>query len=155
MKRWPIVAGAVGVIAIAAIAYFFFAHRGPKLTEKDSIVIADFTNTTGDSVFDGALRQGLASQLAQSPFLNILSDQQIQKTLGYMSQPATARLTNDLARQVCQRTQSAAVLDGSIAQIGTTYSLVLNAVNCATGETLATAQTEAPDKNQVLARWAR
>jgi tetratricopeptide (TPR) repeat protein len=149
-RRWVIVGGTVVAVLIAAGAYFFFAHRGPKLTEKDSIVIAEFTNTTGDPVFDGALRQGLASQLAQSPFLNILSDQQIQKTLGYMSQPATARLTNDLARQVCQRTQSAAVLDGSIAQIGTTYSLVLNAMNCATGETLATAQTEAPDKNQVL-----
>jgi serine/threonine protein kinase/predicted Zn-dependent protease len=149
-RRWVIVGGAVVAVLIAAGAYFFFAHRGPKLTEKDSIVIAEFTNTTGDPVFDGALRQGLASQLAQSPFLNILSDQQIQKTLGYMSQPATARLTNDLARQVCQRTQSAAVLDGSIAQIGTTYSLVLNAVNCATGETLATAQAESPDKNQVL-----
>ena len=150
MKRWPIIAGTIAAVILVVAAIFFFAHRGPKLTEKDSIVIADFTNTTGDSVFDGALRQGLASQLAQSPFLNILSDQQIQKTLGYMSQPATARLTNDLARQVCQRTQSAAVLDGSIAQIGTTYSLVLNAVNCATGETLATAQAEAPDKNQVL-----
>ncbi|MFZ0037781.1 MAG: protein kinase, partial [Candidatus Acidiferrales bacterium] len=149
-RRWVIVGGAVVAALIAAGAYFFFAHRGPKLTEKDSIVLAEFTNTTGDPVFDGALRQGLASQLAQSPFLNILSDQQIQKTLGYMSQPATARLTNDLARQVCQRTQSAAVLDGSIAQIGTTYSLVLNALNCATGETLATAQAEAPDKNQVL-----
>ncbi len=149
-RRWVIVGGAVVAVLIAAGAYFFFAHRGPKLTEKDSIVLAEFTNTTGDPVFDGALRQGLASQLAQSPFLNILSDQQIQKTLGYMSQPATARLTNDLARQVCQRTQSAAVLDGSIAQIGTTYSLVLNALNCATGETLATAQAEAPDKNQVL-----
>jgi len=149
-KRWPLIAGAIGVIAIAAIAYFFFKHRGPKLTEKDSIVIAEFTNTTGDPVFDGALRQGLASQLAQSPFLNILSDQQVQKTLGYMSQPATARLTNDLARQVCQRTQSAAVLNGSIAQIGSTYSLVLNAVNCSSGETLATASADVPDKNQVL-----
>ena len=149
-KRWPLIAGAAAIVIIAVAGYLFFAHRGPKLTEKDSIVIADFTNTTGDSVFDGALRQGLASQLAQSPFLNILSDQQVQKTLGYMSQPATARLTNDLARQVCQRTQSAAVLDGSIAQIGSTYSLVLNAVNCATGDTLATSQAEAADKNQVL-----
>jgi tetratricopeptide (TPR) repeat protein len=149
-RRWVIIGGVVAAVLIAAGAYFFFAHRAPKLTEKDSIVLSEFTNTTGDPVFDGALRQGLASQLAQSPYLNILSDQQIQKTLGYMSQPATARLTNDLARQVCQRTQSAAVLDGSIAQIGATYSLVLNAVNCTTGETLATAQAEAADKNQVL-----
>jgi len=149
-RRWPVLAGAVLAAALAMSAYFYFAHRTPKLTEKDSVVLAEFTNTTGDPVFDGALRQGLASQLAQSPFLNILSDQQIQQTLRYMSQPPTARLTSDLARQVCQRTQSAAVLDGSVAQIGSTYSLVLNAVNCATGETLATAQAEAADKNQVL-----
>jgi len=149
-RRGVIIGGAVVAVLIVAGAYFFFAHRGPKLTEKDSIVLAEFTNTTGDPVFDGALRQGLASQLSQSPYLNILSDQQIQQTLRYMSQPAAARLTNDLARQVCLRTQSAAVLDGSIAQIGTTYSLVLNAVNCASGETLATAQADATDKNQVL-----
>jgi serine/threonine protein kinase len=149
-RRWPLLGGAILAVALGVSAYFYFAHRSPKLTEKDSVVLAEFTNTTGDPVFDGALRQGLASQLAQSPYLNILSDQQIQQALRYMSQPPTARLTNDLARQVCQRTQSAAVLDGSIAQIGTTYSLVLNAVNCASGETLATAEAEASDKNQVL-----
>ena len=142
--------GAAVIAALVVAGAYFFLHRAPKLTEKDSIVLAEFTNTTGDTVFDGALRQGLAAQLAQSPFLNILSDQQIQQTLKYMNQAATARLTIDLARQICQRTQSTAVLDGSIAQIGSTYNLVLNAVNCATGETLATAQAEASDKNQVL-----
>ncbi len=150
-NRLPLIAGAMALIAVVAIGAYFFTHRAPKLTEKDSIVLADFTNTTGDPVFDGTLRQGLSAQLAQSPFLNILSDQQIQQTLRYMSQPPTSRLTDDLARQVCQRTQSAAVLDGSIAQIGSTYSLDLTAVNCATGETLATAHSEASDKNQVLA----
>jgi serine/threonine protein kinase/predicted Zn-dependent protease len=149
-RRWIFLVGAIAVVAAVSAGAYFFMHRGPKLTEKDSIVLADFTNTTGDSVFDGALRQGLAAQLAQSPFLNILSDQQIQQTLRFMGQAPGARLTNDLARQVCQRTQSAAVLDGSIAQIGSTYSLILNAVNCASGETLATVQTEAADKNQVL-----
>ena len=149
--QWKLVGiGAAVVALIVIIGGYFFLHRSPKLTEKDSIVLAEFTNTTGDTVFDGALRQGLAAQLAQSPFLNILSDQQIQQTLKYMNQAPTARLTIDLARQVCQRTQSTAVLDGSIAQIGSTYNLVLNAVNCATGETLATAQAEASDKNQVL-----
>src|ERR1700723_188499 len=142
--------GAAVIAALVVAGAYFFLHRARKLTEKDSIVLAEFTNTTGDTVFDGALRQGLAAQLAQSPFLNILSDQQIQQTLKYMNQAATARLTIDLARQICQRTQSTAVLDGSIAQIGSTYNLVLNAVNCATGETLATAQAEASDKNQVL-----
>jgi tetratricopeptide (TPR) repeat protein len=113
-------------------------------------VLADFTNTTGDAVFDGALRQGLAAQLAQSPFLHILSDRQMQQTLQYMGQPAAGRVTNELARQICQRTQSAAVMEGSIAQIGNTYNLILNALNCASGETLATAAAQAPDKDHVL-----
>ncbi len=148
--RWPLVAGAIAVLAALAVGGYFFTHRAPKLTGQGSIVLADFTNTTGDAVFDDALRQGLAAQLAQSPFLHILSDQQVRQQLRFMGQAPTARLTNDLARQVCQRTQSAAVLDGSIAQIGSTYNLVLNAVNCASGETLATATTEAPNKDQVL-----
>ena len=148
--NWALVGGAVVLIAAIAAAGYFLTHRGPKFTGKGSIVLADFTNTTGDAVFDDALRQGLAAQLAQSPFLNILSDQQIRQQLHFMGQPPTARLTNDLARQICQRTQSAAVLDGSIAQIGSTYSLILNAINCASGETLATASSEATDKNQVL-----
>jgi tetratricopeptide (TPR) repeat protein len=148
--RWLLVAGAIAALAALAVGGYFFAHRAPKLTGKGSIVLADFTNTTGDAVFDDALRQGLAAQLAQSPFLNILSDQQIRQQLRFMGQTPTARLTNDLARQVCQRTQSAAVLDGSIAQIGSTYNLVLNALNCASGETLATASSQATDKNQVL-----
>jgi serine/threonine protein kinase/tetratricopeptide (TPR) repeat protein len=149
-RRWPILLGTVILIAALAIGGYLFLHRAPKFTGKGSIVLADFTNTTGDPVFDDALRQGLAAQLAQSPFLNILSEQQIRQQLKFMGQQPMARLTNDLARQVCQRTQSAAVLDGSIAQIGNTYNLILNAVNCASGETLATAQTEATDKNQVL-----
>jgi len=148
--RWPLMAGAIAALAALAIGGYFFTHRAPKLTGKGSIVLADFTNTTGDAVFDDALRQGLAAQLAQSPFLNILSDQQIRQELRFMGQTPTARLTNDLARQVCQRTQSAAVLDGSIAQIGSTYNLVLSALNCASGETLATTSSQAADKNQVL-----
>ena len=147
---WPILLGTLILIAALVAGGYLFMHRGPKFTGKGSIVLSEFTNTTGDAVFDDALRQGLAAQLAQSPFLNILSDQQIRQQLKFMGQQPTARLTNDLARQVCQRTQSAAVLEGSIAQIGSTYNLILNAVNCASGETLATSQTEATDKNQVL-----
>jgi serine/threonine protein kinase len=149
-RRWPILLGTLILIAALVAGGYLFMHRGPKFTGKGSIVLSEFTNTTGDAVFDDALRQGLAAQLAQSPFLNILSDQQIRQQLKFMGQQPTARLTNDLARQVCQRTQSAAVLEGSIAQIGSTYNLILNAVNCASGETLATSQTEATDKNQVL-----
>jgi eukaryotic-like serine/threonine-protein kinase len=149
-RPWPLLGGVAVLLVAIAIGGYLYLHRAPKLTGKGSIVLADFTNTTGDPVFDDALRQGLAAQLAQSPFLTILSDQQIHQTLKFMNQPATARLSNDLARQVCQRTQSAAVLDGSIAQIGSTYNLILNAVNCSTGETLATASAEAPNKDQVL-----
>jgi serine/threonine protein kinase/tetratricopeptide (TPR) repeat protein len=149
-KRWPIVAGVAAIVAVVAAGAYFFMHRGPKLTGQGSIVLADFTNTTGDPVFDGALRQGLAAQLAQSPFLHILSDRQMQQTLQYMGQPAAGRVTNELARQICQRTQSAAVMEGSIAQIGNTYNLILSALNCASGETLATATAQAPDKDHVL-----
>jgi serine/threonine protein kinase/tetratricopeptide (TPR) repeat protein len=149
-RRWPVLAGAMIAAAALGVGGYFFFHRAPKLTGKGSIVLADFTNTTGDAVFDDALRQGLAAQLAQSPFLNILSDQQVRQQLRFMGQAPTARLSNELARQVCQRTESAAVLDGSIAQIGSTYNLVLNAMNCASGETLATATTEAPNKDAVL-----
>jgi eukaryotic-like serine/threonine-protein kinase len=149
-SRWPIVASVAAIVAVIAAGAYFFTHRGPKLTGQGSIVLADFTNTTGDAVFDGALRQGLAAQLAQSPFLHILSDRQMQQTLQYMGQPAAGRVTNELARQICQRTQSAAVMEGSIAQIGNTYNLILNALNCASGETLATATAQAPDKDHVL-----
>jgi len=154
-SRWPLIAAAAAIVVVLAAGAYFFTHRGPKLSGQGSIVLADFTNTTGDAVFDGALRQGLAAQLAQSPFLHILSDRQMQQTLQYMGQPATARVTNDVARQICQRTQSAAVLEGSIAQIGNTYNLILNALNCASGETLASANAEAPDKDHVLGALGR
>ena len=148
--RTPWILGAVALVIIAAVAGYFFLRRPPKLTEKDTIVLADFANTTGDPVFDGTLRQGLSSQLEQSPFLNLLSDERIAETLSLMAQPKDTRLTHDLAREVCQRTASAAVLDGSIAQVGTEYLLVLKAVNCSNGEPLAGTQAQASDKNHVL-----
>jgi eukaryotic-like serine/threonine-protein kinase len=149
--RTPWIIGAVALVIIAAIAgYFLSNHRTPKLTEKDTIVLADFANTTGDAVFDGTLRQGLSSQLEQSPFLNLLSDERIAQTLSLMAQPKDTRLTHDLAREVCQRTASAAVLDGSIAQVGTEYLLALKAVNCSNGDLLASTQAQANEKNHVL-----
>jgi serine/threonine protein kinase/Flp pilus assembly protein TadD len=140
---------AVSALLLAAGSYFYL-HRAPTLTDKDTIVLADFTNTTGDSVFDGTLRQGLSVQLEQSPFLSIISDQQIQQTLDMMGKPAEAKLTPTIARELCQRTSSAAVLDGSIAQIGTQYLLILKAVNCPTGATLASTEAQSSDKNHVL-----
>jgi eukaryotic-like serine/threonine-protein kinase len=148
---WAAVAGAtILVIGLAVGGWLFFSRKAHALTEKDTIVLADFTNTTGDTVFDGTLRQGLSVQLEQSPFLSIISDQQIQQTLGLMGQPAQAKLTSAIARELCQRTGSAAVLDGSIAQIGTQYLLTLKAVNCASGESLASTEAQASDKNHVL-----
>lgn len=101
--RWIVVA-VVAVLAVAAGAFRFFLHRSPVLTERDTVVLADFHNSTGDSVFDGTLRQGLSVQLEQSPFLSLISDERIQHTLGLMGQPPDARLTPELARQVCERT---------------------------------------------------
>jgi Flp pilus assembly protein TadD len=142
-------AAALVVAALAAGAYFYF-HRTATLTEKDTIVLADFSNTTGDAVFDGTLRQGLAAQLEQSPFLNLLSDQQIAQTLGLMAQPKDARLTSALAREVCERTASAATIDGSISSLGSQYVLGIRAVNCHNGDVLANEQATANGKEQVL-----
>jgi tetratricopeptide (TPR) repeat protein len=149
--RWKVIvpAAAVTVVTLAAGTYFHF-HRAPKLTDKDTIVLADFSNTTGDAVFDGMLRQGLSVQLEQSPFLSLIPDQRIQQTLQMMGQKPDAKLTPDIARELCQRTASAAVLDGSIAQIGTQYLLTVKAVNCASGESLASTEAQARDKDHVL-----
>jgi serine/threonine protein kinase/tetratricopeptide (TPR) repeat protein len=149
-RRWKVIALAVvAVLALSVSSYFYF-RQSPKLTNKDTLVLADFTNTTGDTVFDGTLRQGLSVQLEQSPFLSIISDQQIQQTLQMMGQKPDANLTPEIARELCQRTGSAAVFDGSITQIGTPYLLTVKAVNCATGETVASTEAQASDKNHVL-----
>ena len=144
-----IVAGAAALGAVSASAWFYL-HRPPKLAAKDTVVLADFVNKTGDPIFDNTLRQGLSIQLEQSPFLSITSDQRIQQTLKMMGQPADAKLTPAIVRELCQRTGSAAVLDGSIAQIGTGYLLTLGAVNCSSGESLASTEAQASDKNHVL-----
>jgi eukaryotic-like serine/threonine-protein kinase len=138
------------VVAAIAGGLYFRLRRAAPLTDKDTIVLADFTNSTNDPVFDGALRQGLEAQLAQSPFLAIVSEQRIQQTLRQMGKPSDTRVTPEIAQEVCQRTNSAAVLHGSIAQIGSQYSLVLNAVSCAGGESLASTKAEASDKTHVL-----
>jgi tetratricopeptide (TPR) repeat protein/tRNA A-37 threonylcarbamoyl transferase component Bud32 len=144
------ITGALVVVVAAVVASYFLFRRPAKLTEKDTVVLADFVNTTGDPVFDGTLRQGLSSQLEQSPFLNLLSDDRLGQTLSLMGKPKDTRLTPELARELCQRTASTAVLDGSIAQVGTQYLLTLKAVNCSNGESLASTQAQVGDKNRVL-----
>ena len=136
--------------ALIAGGVYWRSHKTAKLTNKDTIVLADFTNTTGDAVFDGTLRQGLAVQLEQSPVLSLVSEENIQQTLRLMGQPVDAKLSPDIARQICERTGGTAVLDGSIAQIGTQYSLILKAVNCSNGESLTSTEAKANDKSHVL-----
>ncbi len=150
----PIV-GMAAALAILAGAAYYLTHRTPKLTGPSTIVLADFTNTTGDAVFDGALRQGLASQLAQSPSLQVLSEDEIQKTLKFMNQSGQARLTNEVARQICERARATAVIESSISKVGNSYKLVLDAVNCATGDTVATSNATAQDKDHVLSELDR
>src|SRR6185437_14529208 len=116
---------ALVLLAVAIGGFFFFHSHAAKLTDKDTVVLADFTNTTGDSVFDGTLRQGLSAQLEQSPFLSLLSDERIAQTLSLMAQPKDARLTRELARDLCQRTASAATIEGSISSLGSQYVLDL------------------------------
>jgi len=126
------------------------ALRPHVLTEKDTIVLGDIANSTGDPVFDGTLREGLSVQLQQSPFLSLVSEEGIEQTLHMMGQPANVKLTPQIAREVCQRTNSTAALDGSIALIGTRYDLILKAVNCANGDVLASTETEVNEKSRVL-----
>jgi serine/threonine protein kinase len=147
--RWTVVAAATAAIALAAVGYIFYPRQAP-LTDKDTIVLADFTNTTGDPVFDGALRQGLAAQLQQSPFLSLVSDDRIARTLAMMQQSPDTRLTPEIAHALCVRTASAAVLAGSIASLGSQYILALRATNCATGDILADEQAQVPRKEDVL-----
>jgi eukaryotic-like serine/threonine-protein kinase len=151
--RWWLIAGVAILVIGAGLApgtRMFFAPHVHALTDKDTIVLADFANATGNPVLDGTLRQGLSVQLEQSPFLSIIPDEKIQQTLGLMGQPVDTKLVPAIAREVCQRTSSAAVLDGSIAKIGAQYLLTLKAINCKSGETLASTEAEASDENHVL-----
>ena len=149
-KKWKaIVPAVIAVVTVAAGGYFYF-YRTPKLTDKDTIVIADFSNTTGDTVFDGTLRQGLSVQLEQSPFLRIISDQQIQQTLRMMSQKPDVKITPEIARDLCQRTGGRAYLSGSIASLGSQYVLGLSAVDCHTGDLLSQEQVQAAREEDVL-----
>ena len=143
---------AAATLILAAGGFFLWQQRGQArlLTDKDMIVLADFANTTGDPVFDETLRQGLAIQLQQSPFLSLVPDQRIQATLGLMGQPADARLTPKIAQEICERTGSAAVLDGSIARLGSQFVVGLRAKNCRTGEILDQEQVQAAKIEDVM-----
>jgi serine/threonine protein kinase/tetratricopeptide (TPR) repeat protein len=150
---WKILvpAAAVLVAVLIAAGLYFRSAQASRLTEKDTIVLADFANTTGDPVFDGTLKQALAVDLDQSPFLRVVPPARVQKTLTFMGRSPDERLTTDLARDLCLRVGSKAMLSGTIASLGSQYVLTLNAVNCQSGDSLAQQQTQASSKEQVLA----
>ena len=150
-RRWKILVPAAVLIAALTIAGLLWRSRQPQaLTEKDAIVLADFANATGDSVFDGTLKQALAADLEQSPFLNVLSEDRVNGTLRLMGRSPGERVTEPLAREVCQRTASKALLAGSIANLGAHYALGLRAINCQTGDSLGTAEAEAESREKIL-----
>jgi len=144
-------AACAGILMVAAVIWYLYSHPPGKLTEKDTVVLADFANFTGDPVFDETLRQGLSVQLEQSPFLSIVSDQQIQHTLAMMGNKPDVKLTTDIVHDLCLRLASKAYIAGLVASLGSQYVLGLKAVNCATGETLTEDQERATGKEQVLA----
>ncbi len=148
---WKPVAVLLAVlVVIAAGIWYWVGHLTPHFQGKDTVVLADFTNTTGESVFDATLKQALAIQLEQSPYLNVLSDQRVRSTLKMMDRPADTRMTNEVAREVCMRTNSKALMTGSIDSVGSHYLIGLRAIDCQTGDTLASAKSEAANQDVVL-----
>ena len=150
-KVWKIAVPALLIALLVTGGLYYRSHQQSKrLTEKDTIVLADFANTTGDPVFDDTLKTALTVSLRQSPFLNVLSDQQVAETFKLMTRPADTKLTPDVAHELCQRAGSKAYIAGSIASLGSEYVLGLKAVNCQNGDTLAQEQVTAASKEKVL-----
>ena len=148
------IGAAVAVVVLLAViiagALYFRSRQASALTEKDTLVLADFANTTGDPVFDGTLKQALAVDLEQSPFLRVIPQARVQQTLAFMGRKPDERLTTEVARDLCQRIGSKAMLSGSIVSLGSEYVVTLNAINCRTGDSLAEEQAQASSKEQVL-----
>ncbi|MGH9601480.1 MAG: serine/threonine-protein kinase, partial [Terriglobales bacterium] len=150
-KNWKwLSASALAAAVLLVVLIFNFPRRSPALTERDSILLADFVNTTGNAVFDDTLKKALAVQLSQSPYLNIFPEERVRETLQYMGRSPEERLTKAVAREVCQRQGIKAMMQGSIASLGSNYAISLEATNCASGEPLAREQVEAQGQEQVL-----
>ena len=147
-KIGQLVLGSAVVIALVAGGYW--SHRAQQLTDKDTVVLADFINNTSDPVFDETLKTALSVSLSQSPFLNVLSDGKVADTLSLMTRPRDARLMPEVVREICQRTASKAYIVGAIVSVGSEYELHLKAVNCHTNVALAQAQVTASGKAKVL-----
>jgi len=149
-KLW-LPAAIIGVLLfVAGLAVYGYLHRAPALTEKDSILVADFGNTTGEAVFDDTLKKALVVDLGQSPFLNVYSDQKVQQALKFMGRPADTHISSEVGREICQRDGIKAMITGSISSLGNQYVITLDAVNIASGDNLAEAQEQAAGKEQVL-----
>jgi serine/threonine protein kinase/tetratricopeptide (TPR) repeat protein len=149
-RRWLLASAAVALVAAVVAGAFFYSRRANALTEKDFILLTDFTNTTGDSVFDGTLKQALAVQLEQSPFLNVYPQERVRAALRYAGRSPDDRVTVPVARDICQREAIKAILTGTISSMGSNYVVSLEALNCRTGDTIARQQTEAATKEKVL-----
>jgi len=151
-RRWKVMVPVALVIIALLVAggLFYRSHKTQALTEKDSILLSDFINTTGDPVFDSTLKKALAVSLGQSPYLNVVPDSKVQQTLKLMGKPPDTRLTSDIGREICQRAHVKAMLTGAIAPLGSEYVITLEAINAATGDSLAQVQEQAASKEQVL-----
>jgi len=151
-SRWhtllPVAAGVL--VVLIGLGWYFRSRQSAKITEKDSVLLADFINTTGDPVFDGTLKQALAVQLEQSPYLNLVPESKIREALRFMGKSPDERITNDVAREICQRQGIKAMLTGTIASLGNHYVITLSALNGSTGDSLASQQVEVDSKEQVL-----
>jgi eukaryotic-like serine/threonine-protein kinase len=150
-RKWlPLIGGIFLIVALAIGASLFWTRHARALTDKDTVVLSDFVNTTGDAVFDGTLKQALAVQLEQSPYLNLLPDSKIQDALRFMGRKPDERITQDLAREISQRENAKAIISGSISSLGNDYVITLAATNAQSGDSLARQQVQASGKEQVL-----
>jgi serine/threonine protein kinase/tetratricopeptide (TPR) repeat protein len=145
-----LIGAALAAVIVAAVGAFLHFHRRPAMTERDSILLTDFVNTTGDPVFDGTLKKAVAVELEQSPFLNVFPDQRVEETLKFMGRPMDTRITTEVGREICQRNGIKGMLSGAISSLGSQYIITLEAVNASTGDSLGQTQAAADSKEQVL-----
>ncbi len=152
LKRHKIAAALVALVLVAAVGVggYFYRNRTPKFSDKDTILLTDFVNTTGEAVFDGTLKQALSVQLGQTPFLNVFPEERVRETLRFMSKSPDERITKEIGREICQRQNIKAMLTGSIASLGSHYVITLEAINAQNGDPIAREQIEAEKKEKVL-----
>jgi len=150
-RAWNLAVMAIVVLAVLGLAMTVFLRRTRAvMTERDAILVTDFVNTTADPVFDGTLKKALAVDLEQSPYLNVFPEQKVRQTLQFMGRAPDERITGDVGREICQRVGIKAMLNGSIANLGSQYVITLDAVNAGTGESLAREEVQASSKEGVL-----